>query len=128
MRSFQLKIRGVCELPVGIYICGFFRLFYIERAWEAMNTEVDNKQYNVWESSNQEEEVNQFQLLEEKVDSLIEKTIALKAENTAFEEKLRVEEGKISDLNTQIEALRSGRNDAKQKIMSLLEKMEQVSD
>ena len=93
-----------------------------------MNTEVDNKQYNVWESSNQEEEVNQFQLLEEKVDSLIEKTIALKAENTAFEEKLRVEEGKISDLNTQIEALRSGRNDAKQKIMSLLEKMEQVSD
>jgi len=93
-----------------------------------MDTEVDNKQYNVWESSNQEEEVNQFQLLEEKVDSLIEKTIALKAENTAFEEKLRVEEGKISDLNTQIEALRSGRNDAKQKIMSLLEKMEQVSD
>lgn len=93
-----------------------------------MNTEVDNKQYNVWESSNQEEEVNQFQLLEEKVDSLIEKTIALKAENAAFEEKLRVEEGKISDLNIQIEALRSGRNDAKQKIMSLLEKMEQVSD
>jgi len=93
-----------------------------------MNTEVDNKQYNVWESSNQGEEVDQFQLLEEKVDSLIEKTIALKGEKAALEEKLRVEEGKVSDLNTQIEALRSGRNDAKQKIMSLLEKMEQVSE
>jgi ornithine cyclodeaminase/alanine dehydrogenase-like protein (mu-crystallin family) len=92
-----------------------------------MDTEVENKQYNVWESSNSEEEVDQFQLLEEKVDSLIEKTIALKEINTALEEKLLIEEGKVSDLNTQIEALRSGRNDAKQKIMSLLEKMEQVS-
>jgi len=93
----------------------------------AMDTDVDNKQYNVWESSNPEEEVDQFQLLEEKVDSLIEKTVALKGENAALEEKLRIEEGKVSDLNTQIETLRSGRNDAKQKIMSLLEKMEQVS-
>ena len=92
-----------------------------------MDTEVDNKQYNVWESSNPEEEVDQFQLLEEKVDPLTEKMVALKGENVALEQKLRIEKGKVSDLNTQIEVLRSGRNDAKQKIMSLLEKMEQVS-
>ena len=92
-----------------------------------MNTEVDNKQYNVWESSSSEEEVDQFQLLEEKIDSLIEKTMALKSEKEALEEKLRIEEEKVSDLNSKIETLRSGRNDAKQKIMSLLEKMEQVS-
>jgi hypothetical protein len=55
----------------------------------AMNTEVDDRQYNVWESSGPEEEVDQFQLLEEKVDRLIEKTVALKSEKEALEEKLR---------------------------------------
>ena len=92
-----------------------------------MNTEVENRQYNVWESSNPEEEVDQFQLLEEKIDSLIETSMAFKSEKEALEEKLRIEEEKVSDLNSKIETLRSGRNDAKQKIMSLLEKMEQVS-
>ena len=92
-----------------------------------MNTEVENRQYNVWESSNPEEEVDQFQLLEEKIDILIEKSMAYKNEKEALEKKLRIEEEKVSDLNSKIETLRSGRNDAKQKIMALLEKMEQVS-
>jgi len=92
-----------------------------------MNEEVDNRQYNVWESSSGEEDVDQFQLLEEKVDRLIEKTMAMKNEKVALEEKLRIEEEKVSDLNRKLEKLHSGRNDAKQKIMSLLEKMEQVS-
>ncbi len=92
-----------------------------------MNTEVENRQYNVWESSNPEEEVDQFQLLEEKIDILIEKSMAYKNEKEALEKKLRIEEEKVSDLSSKIETLRSGRNDAKQKIMSLLEKMEQVS-
>ena len=92
-----------------------------------MNTEVENRQYNVWESSNPEEEVDQFQLLEEKIDILIEKSMAYKNEKEALEKKLRIEEEKVSDLSSKIETLRSGRNDAKQKIMALLEKMEQVS-
>ena len=92
-----------------------------------MNTQVENRQYNVWESSNPEEEVDQFQLLEEKIDILIEKSMAYKNEKEALEKKLRIEEEKVSDLNSKIETLRSGRNDAKQKIMALLEKMEQVS-
>ena len=93
-----------------------------------MDTAGDNKQYNVWDSSNAEDEVDQFQLLEERVDSLIEKTMALKSEQKSFEEKLRAEEAKNIELSAEIEKLRSGRNDAKQKIMSLLEKMEQVSN
>ena len=89
-----------------------------------MNAEVDNGQINVWDSSGSEEEVDQFKLLEEKVDSLIEKTMALKNEREAVEEKLRIEEEKVAELNGKIEELRSGRNDAKHKILSLLEKME----
>jgi FtsZ-binding cell division protein ZapB len=51
----------------------------------------------------------------------------LKREKEALEEKLQIEEEKVSDLSSKIETLRSGRNDAKQRIMALLEKMEQVS-
>jgi len=108
-------------------ISGFCSVFDNEEAWVVMNTEVDDRQYNVWESSSPEEEVDQFQLLEEKVDSLIERTMALKREKEALEEKLQIEEEKVSDLSSKIETLRSGRNDAKQRIMALLEKMEQVS-
>ena len=108
-------------------IFGFCNVLENEEAWVVMNTAVDDKQYNVWESTNPEEEVDQFQLLEAKVDSLIERTMVLKSEKEALEEKLQIEEEKVSDLSGKIEALRSGRNDAKQKIMSLLEKMEQVS-
>lgn len=147
----NLKIRGVRRSPVTTRILpAFLEYLIFERACVAMETEidneqyvndkeyvdnkehgdnkeyVDNKEYNVWESSNTEEEVDQFQLLEEKVDALIERTVALKEENVALEEKLSIEAEKVVDLNTQVEALRSGRNDAKQKIISLLEKMEQV--
>lgn len=108
-------------------ISGFCSGLKNEEAWVVMNAAVDDRQYNVWESTSPEEEVDQFQLLEEKVDSLIERTMALKSEKEALEEKLQIEEEKVSDLSGKIEALRSGRNDAKQKIMSLLEKMEQVS-
>ena len=55
-----------------------------------MNSEVEDKQYNVWESTSREEEVDQFQLLEEKVDRLIQKAVALKGEKEALEERLRL--------------------------------------
>lgn len=107
----------------------FGPLAYIQlwEGWVAMSTEGDNKQYNVWESTGNEDEIDQFQLLEEKVDRLIEKTMALKGEKEALAQKLREEEEKVADLNRTVKKLRSGRNDAKEKIMSLLEKMEQVS-
>ncbi len=94
-----------------------------------METENENKQFNVLESSNaeHEHEVDQFQVLEERVDGLIEKMMALKAEKEALEEKVGIEEAKVSELTIEIEKLRSVRSDAKQKIMSLLEKMEHVA-
>ncbi|MBW2709383.1 MAG: hypothetical protein JRD04_08920, partial [Deltaproteobacteria bacterium] len=52
-----------------------------------MNTEANSGQYSVWESSSLEEEMVQFQLLEEKVDSLIAKIMALKSEKEALEKK-----------------------------------------
>jgi len=125
-KSILLSDNGV-PLNWQCVFCDFSGLFLIEEVCVAMNTEADNGQYNVWEASGSEEEVDQFKLLEEKVDSLIEKTIALKSEKEAIEEKLRIAEEKVAELNGKIEKLRSGKNDAKQKILSLLEKMEQVA-
>ena len=72
------------------------------------------------------EDIDQFQLLEEKIDSLIELISTLKRERESFGEKLRIQEEKVADLTRQIEGLRSGRDSARQRIVSLLEKIERA--
>jgi chromosome segregation ATPase len=73
------------------------------------------------------EEIEQFQLLEEKIDSLIALMTELKKENESFNEKFRIQEEKLADLTKQLENLRAVRDQAKQRIVSLLEKIEQVT-
>jgi chromosome segregation ATPase len=73
------------------------------------------------------EEIEQFQLLEEKIDSLIALMTELKKENESFNEKFRIQEEKLADLTKQLENLRAVRDKAKQRIVSLLEKIEQVT-
>jgi len=73
------------------------------------------------------EELDQFHVLEEKLDTLIGYVQSLKKEKDALAEKVQIQEEKIADLTTEIESLRSARDQAKQKIISLLEKIEQVS-
>jgi len=75
---------------------------------------------------NLEENVDQFQLLEEKIDNLIQLITTLKREKESLAENLRVQEGRVADLTEQIESLNSGRDRAKQRIVSLLEKIERV--
>jgi len=73
-----------------------------------------------------EENIDQFQLLEEKIDNLIQLITTLKREKESLAENLRVQEGRVADLTEQIESLNSGRDRAKQRIVSLLEKIERV--
>ncbi|MEE9420071.1 MAG: cell division protein ZapB [Desulfatiglandaceae bacterium] len=72
------------------------------------------------------EDIDQFQLLEEKIDNLIELITTLKREKESFAENFRVQEEKIADLTERVESLSSGRDRAKQRIVSLLEKIERV--
>jgi len=72
------------------------------------------------------EEIDQFQVLEEKVDSLIQMVTEVKRERESMLEKLHIQEEKIADLTSEVEALRGVRDKAKQRILSLLEKMEQL--
>ncbi len=72
------------------------------------------------------EELDQFRVLEEKVDSLIQMVTDAKRDRESMLEKLHIQEEKIADLTSEVEALRGIRDKAKQRILSLLEKMEQL--
>ncbi|MDB4443727.1 cell division protein ZapB [bacterium] len=72
------------------------------------------------------EEFDQFQLLEEKIDSLIEFMVSVKKENESLGEKIRIQEEKIVDLNREVEHMRTAGDKAKQRIVALLEKIEQL--
>jgi septal ring factor EnvC (AmiA/AmiB activator) len=72
------------------------------------------------------EEIDQFQVLEEKVDSLIKMVIGMKRERESLLEKIHIQEEKIADLAGEAEALKTTRDKAKQRIFSLLEKIEQI--
>ena len=72
------------------------------------------------------EEMDQFQVLEGKVDSLIKFANSLKKEKESMLEKLHIQEGKIADLTGELENLKGSRDKAKQRVLSLLEKLEQI--
>jgi septal ring factor EnvC (AmiA/AmiB activator) len=72
------------------------------------------------------DEIDQFQVLEEKVDSLIRMVTGVKRERESMLEKLHIQEEKIADLSSEVEALRANRDKAKQRILSLLERLEQL--
>ena len=93
-----------------------------------METVEETKQYKVWNSLNSEEGVDQFQLLEDKIDKLIEMIKTLRSEKESFVEKVQIQEEKLADLTQEVEGLKSVRDKAKQRILSLLEKIEQIDD
>ena len=71
-------------------------------------------------------ELDQFQLLEERIDSLIQFIEAFKKEKESSIERIRIQEEKIADLTGDIEFLKGARDRAKQMISSLLAKIEQL--
>jgi uncharacterized coiled-coil DUF342 family protein len=73
------------------------------------------------------EELDQFEVLEEKLDALIGYVESLKREKDVLAEKMQIQDEKISDMAREIETLRSARDQAKQRIVTLLEKIEQVA-
>lgn len=72
------------------------------------------------------EEMDQFQLLEDKVDSLIQYIASLKKENESLAEKLHIQEGKLTDLMQEVEQLKEARGKVKQRVVTLLERIEQA--
>ena len=91
-----------------------------------METGEEPRQQRVWNSLNSEEEIDQFKLLEEKIDKLITSIKTLKAEKESLNEKCQIQEEKLTNLTREVEDLKLGRDKARQRIVSLLEKIEQI--
>jgi len=72
------------------------------------------------------EETDQFQVLEARVDSLIKFASSLKQEKESLIEKLHIQEGKIADLISELDNLKGSRDKAKQRVLALLDKLEQI--
>ena len=75
---------------------------------------------------NTEGEIDQFDLLAEKIDRLIESVALLKKEKESIAEKAQIQEERLADLTAQLEGLKAARDKAKQKVVSLLEKIEHL--
>ena len=71
-------------------------------------------------------DVDQFTLLEEKINKLIELVGTQKKEREALAEKVQIQEERIADLTEELEVLRTSRDKAKQRIIALLERIEQI--
>ena len=73
------------------------------------------------------EEKDQFEVLETKVDSLIRFVGSLKKEKESLLEKVSIQEEKIADLSSEVENLRAAMDKAKQRVLFLLEKLDQIN-
>jgi uncharacterized coiled-coil DUF342 family protein len=71
-------------------------------------------------------EIEQFQLLEQKIDSLLGLVNSLKKEKAALAEQIHIQEEKLVDLSEQVSALKAGRDTARQRVVTLLERIEQA--
>ena len=72
------------------------------------------------------EEVDQFKILENKIDKLIDYITALKKEKEALAEKNQTQEERLAGLTDQLENSRTATDGVKQRIAALLEKMGQI--
>jgi FtsZ-binding cell division protein ZapB len=72
------------------------------------------------------EEIDQFKILEDKIDKLIDYIMALKKEKEALAAKNQTQEERLADLTDQLENSRTATDGVKQRIAGLLEKMEQI--
>jgi len=72
------------------------------------------------------EAVDQFKILEDKIDKLIDYITALKKEKEALADKNQSQEERLADLTDQLENSRTATDGVKQRIAALLEKMGQI--
>jgi FtsZ-binding cell division protein ZapB len=72
------------------------------------------------------EEMDQFQLLEQKIDGLLELVGSLRKEKTALSEKTQIQEERMRDLAEEVETLKTARDKARQRILTLLDKIDKV--
>ncbi len=76
---------------------------------------------------NETDDIDQFQVLEEKVDSLIQLISDLRKEKELLADKVQHQEREISEITKQVEDLKLNRNSARQRVLALLGKIRQIN-
>jgi FtsZ-binding cell division protein ZapB len=74
----------------------------------------------------QRNEVDYFKVLEEKVGLLITQISSLKNEREKLREKVLQQQKTISDLSGEVEKIRGSRDKVKERIINILNKIEQM--
>ncbi len=74
----------------------------------------------------QRNEADYFKVLEEKVELLITQIGSLKNEREKLKEKILQQQKTISDLSGEVEKIRGSRDKVKDRIMNILNKIEQM--
>ena len=72
------------------------------------------------------DEIDQFQILETKIESLLKYVSSSQKEKETLVEKIHILEEKIANTGAELQKLRTARDNAKARIIKLLEKIEQV--
>jgi chromosome segregation ATPase len=72
------------------------------------------------------DEIDQFQILETKVESLIKYVGSLKQEKETLVEKVGDLEKRVAGMGAEVKRLHTARDQAKARIVKLLEKIEQL--
>jgi chromosome segregation ATPase len=76
--------------------------------------------------TDEEKLANQFQLVEQKIGSLIELAETLKQEKADFTEKLRVQKEALDTLSKEIVSLRAEKQQEKHRILTLIERVDRM--
>ena len=74
----------------------------------------------------QRNEVDYFKVLEEKVGLLIAQISSLKDERGKLREKILQQQKTIADLSNEVEKIRGNRDKARERILNILNKIEQM--
>jgi phage shock protein A len=72
------------------------------------------------------DDLDQFQILEDKIDGLIKLVADLRAEKESLAEKVHILEEKLANTSEQLEGLKAARERAKQRVIGLLDKIERI--
>ncbi len=73
-----------------------------------------------------QENMDSFKLLEEKIEILIKHITSLREEKASFEKMIQEKERSIANLTLELENLKENRDKAKERITSILEKIEEL--
>jgi len=72
------------------------------------------------------EEIDQFQLLEDKIDRLIKLVNNLRQEKESLENKVKDQQVTINELKQEVEKLQADKDRAKERISYVLSKIDQI--